>query len=306
MVIILLQMFALIGIGLAWAYWRPGGGDPEATRKVLAGAVYNLFLPALVLRVIWHAPIGIDSFKIIAAASAGIVACVVVAMLVCRLFRTPATVAGAIVLAASWPNATYVGLPVLEQTFGPHVTHIAIQYDLFAGTPLLLTLGTLIGVYYSQGGKWQNPLSALLRVPPLWAALAAVALNLVGAPTPVWLDGALRLMSNAVVPLMLLAVGMAMARGLGELKHLPMALPAAAIKLFLMPLVAWAIAVAVGFVGDYRVAVVLEGAMPTMVLGMVIADRHGLDTRVYAAAVTITTLLSFLTLPLWFGWASAL
>jgi malate permease and related proteins len=302
MLVTLLKMFALIGIGLLWAYMRLGGGDAEHTRKVLVGAVYNLFLPALVVRVIWHAPIGVDSLKIIATASSGIIACVIVSMLLVRLFRAPAGVAGAMVLAASWPNATYVGLPVLQDSIGSHVTHIAIQYDLFSGTPLLLTLGTFIGVYYGKSGRWENPLPALLRVPPLWAALVAVLLNMVEMPAPEWLTGALKLMGDAVVPLMLLAVGMAMARGLGELKHLPLVLPVAAIKLLLMPLVAWGLALAVGFDGDYRAAVVLEGAMPTMVLGMVIADRYGLDTRVYAAAVTMTTLLSFVTLPLWFQW----
>jgi hypothetical protein len=46
---------------------------------------------------------------------------------------------------------------------------------------------------------------------------------------------------------------------------------------------------------------VIEAAMPSMVLGLVFCDRYGLDTALYAAAVTLTTLLSLLTLPLWSG-----
>jgi predicted permease len=49
-------------------------------------------------------------------------------------------------------------------------------------------------------------------------------------------------------------------------------------------------------------AVVMEAAMPSMVLGIVICDRFELDASLYAAAVTLTTALSLLTLPLWFGW----
>jgi len=36
------------------------------------------------------------------------------------------------------------------------------------------------------------------------------------------------------------------------------------------------------------------------VLGMVICDRYDLDTPLYAAAVTLSTLLSLVTLPVWF------
>ncbi|NIQ12640.1 MAG: AEC family transporter, partial [Gammaproteobacteria bacterium] len=42
--------------------------------------------------------------------------------------------------------------------------------------------------------------------------------------------------------------------------------------------------------------------MPSMVIGIVICDHYKLDTGIYAAAVTVTTLLSLISLPLWFNW----
>jgi predicted permease len=45
----------------------------------------------------------------------------------------------------------------------------------------------------------------------------------------------------------------------------------------------------------------MEAAMPSMVIGIVLCDRYGLDTGLYAAAVTLTTLLSLFTLPVWSG-----
>ena len=39
-----------------------------------------------------------------------------------------------------------------------------------------------------------------------------------------------------------------------------------------------------------------------MALGVVLCDRYGLNTGIYAAAVTATTLLSLITLPMWHGW----
>ena len=40
--------------------------------------------------------------------------------------------------------------------------------------------------------------------------------------------------------------------------------------------------------------------MPSMVLGLVICDRFGLDTRLYAEIVVISTAAAAITLPLWF------
>jgi hypothetical protein len=69
--------------------------------------------------------------------------------------------------------------------------------------------------------------------------------------------------------------------------------------------VAWGLASVLGLHGELRTAVVLEAAMPCMVLGVVLCDRYGLDTSLYATTVTLSTALSFFTLPLWFHWVQS-
>jgi hypothetical protein len=71
------------------------------------------------------------------------------------------------------------------------------------------------------------------------------------------------------------------------------------IQLVFMPLVVWGACIGVGMPANLLAPAILEGAMPTMVLGLVICDRFKLDTSLYAEAVTVTTVLSLLTLPLW-------
>jgi malate permease and related proteins len=298
----LLQMFGLLGIGLLWSWWNPARVDTDSGRRVLSDAVYYLFLPALVLQVLWRAPLGLDSLKISVSATSGVLTALLASLLVCRTCRVPRPVTGAILLAASWPNATYLGLPVLEQTFGPWARGVAIQYDLFACTPLLLTVGIWIASRFGDRGQTPQPLWNLLRVPPLWAALLAVAFNLAGVALPGWLDGFLGLLAAAVVPLMLISGGMALRQGFSQWRRLPLVLPVVVIQLLVMPLFVWGATAGVGLTGDMRSAVVLEAAMPTMALGVVLCDRYGLNTGVYAAALTVTTLLSLLTLPLWFQW----
>ncbi len=296
----LFQMFAVIGLGLAWATVGPGRAGAAALRHGISDLVYRLLLPALVLVVLWRTPVGWDSLRIAASAAGGIFLGLALAAACCRASAAAPPLAGALLLASAWPNATYLGLPVLEGLYGPWGRGIAIQYDLFACTPLLLTLG--IAIAARMGGvAAQHPVRALLRVPPLWAAGAGLALQGLGVPPGEGLAGLLELLAAPVVPLMLLVVGMALAEGLAQWRRLPYAIPVIGIQLLAMPLGVWGLTMLLGLEGRTAQAVVLEAAMPTMALGVVICDRYGLNTGVYAAAMTASTLLSPLTLSLWLG-----
>jgi len=299
---VLTHMAALIACGVAWRFARPGGVDAEATRRALTAVVYYLLLPALVLQVLWRAPLGLDTARIAAAAGVGVLACMLASYLICRGCNMPRAVTGAGILAAAFPNATYLGLPVLEATFGPWARSVAIQYDLFACTPLLLTVGILVAEAHGTRVRSESPLIGLLRVPPLWAAIIAVALNAFAVPTNAWLDGMLSLLGSGVVPLMLIALGLSLRWDAWHYTNLKAMAPVLLVQLLLMPVIVWAVAHLIGLEGRTLNAVVLEGAMPSMVLGVVISDRFGLDTSLYAATVTTSTLLSLATLPLWFHW----
>jgi len=74
------------------------------------------------------------------------------------------------------------------------------------------------------------------------------------------------------------------------------------LSLFIVPALVLLVTSMAGLSGDLQTAVVMEAAMPSMVLGLVLCDRFNLDVSLYAAAVTVTTALSMLTLPLWYGW----
>jgi predicted permease len=300
---VLLQAAILIICGALWRKLRPGDLDPDNVRRAVGDLVYYLLLPALVLSVLWRAPLGLDSLRIAGVAASGVLMGLAVAGLWCRLCSAPRYQAGALILAAGFPNATYLGLPILEATLGPTGRSIAIQYDLFACTPLLLTVGVLLAQQYGQQSAQQGGIArilpALLKVPPLWAALLAIIFNLSGTPFPDWLAPTLQSLGAAVIPLMLFALGLGLSWDPQAARQLPIATPALVIQLLLMPLLAWGLADLTGLEGDKLTGVVLEAAMPSMVIGLVLCDRFGLDTRLYAVTVTLGTALSLVTLPFW-------
>jgi len=296
----LIHMIGLIACGIAWQLLRPGAIENNISRKVLTDFVYFLFLPALVLIVLWQAPLGIDSLRISFIAASNIVVWLLVSWLIYRFLHTSKQISGALILASAFPNVTYLGLPVLEKTLGEWARSVAIQYDLFACTPLLLTAGILIARAHGEAKTLENPLITLARIPALWAAMIAINLNIFQVGIPGWLHSWLDSMASAVTPLMLIALGMSLQIKSLKWRMLPVLMPVLVIQLVMTPLLALLLAQWSGLEGEYLVAVVLEAAMPSMVLGIVICDQFRLDTGIYASAVTLSTALSVVTLPVWF------
>jgi predicted permease len=304
---VMTQMGALVLCGVAWSRIRPGGLGAEETRRVLTTLVYHLLLPALVLKVLWASPLGMVSVQIAGVAAVTVLAGLALTALACRICKPGRAAIGAMMLAAAWPNAVYLGLPILDRLFGEQGRAVAIQYDLFGALPLLLTVGILIARHYgNRGGLETGPLRGLFAVPSIWAAMLAVTLNLAGVPMPTWLDEWLGFLGHSVTPLMLFSLGLALVFDRFRRRDIPALATVTVIQLVLAPLIALGLVVALGMQGIPAMGAVLEAAMPAMVLGLVFSDRFGLDTGLYAAAVTLTTAVSLVTLPMWFAWLQTL
>ncbi len=299
---VFIQTAILILLGVLWRRFAPQGLDADTLRRSLTTLVYILLLPALVVVVLWRANLSLDSVRVAVLAALGVLSGMALSWFWFRRGSSAPAAIGAMVLASGFPNATYMGLPVLESALGPWARSVAVQYDLFACTPLLLSVGVMTAAHYGGVKVKGHPVLTLLRVPPLWAAVAGLALNLAGVPLPKVAGGLLDMLAGGVVPLMLFSLGLGLRWMAGGWSHLHQVLPVVAIRLFITPLLVWGASSLLGMRGPVQTAVVLEAAMPSMVLGIVLCDRYKLDTSLYAMAVTLTTAVSLFTLPLWLSW----
>ncbi len=303
MTAILGQMSVLLLLGAIWGMVEPAGLSAKQTRLVLTQLVYYLLLPALVLSTLWKIQIGSQSLKIAFICGSGILVSGGSIWLLLRCFNISSAQTGALILAVS-PNVTYLGLPILEKTYGSELGRsIVMQFDLFGFEPWVFTLGILVAQYYGEKSTHHPPLwQSFCKIPPIWAAIIAVTCNLNQLPMPEWLNAILAILIPAVVPLMLLSLGMGLQWRRMRWHSLPKIFPVLLIKLGLMPAFALLFALQLGMHGAFLSASVLEMAMPSMMFGIVLCDRYHLDSVLYAMTVTLTTLLSSLTIPLWYNY----
>lgn len=300
----LIQMSLLIACGTFWKSQAPKHISALAHRKALTDLVFYILLPALVLDIIWRTPLDSSSLHISFLATTGILVGMVTMWLVLRYLKVGSKQTGALLLAAAFPNGTYLGLPVLEQVLGSQSRASVLQYDLFACTPILLSIGILIAQHYSQSKAEVHPLRELVKIPPLWAVLIGIILSLGHVPQPEIIHATLSLLAQGVVPLMLIVLGMSIRWGSLHLRFMRLLLPVTAISLILVPICVFMMGRFIGISDDLNILTTLVAGMPTMVFGIVICERYHLDSELYAAVVTLTTICSLVTLPLWFNYLS--
>jgi predicted permease len=304
---VLIQMGLLIGCGIAWRWLRPGGIEADTLRQAITSLVYYLLLPAMVLSVLTRATLGVESLRIALFGAGTILFGMVLTPLLCRARSMEPARRGAALLAMAFSNVTFLGLPLLEQAFGAWTRALVLQIDFFASSPLLYTLGVLASRRYGREAPGPVSRRVIDRVnPPLLAALVAVLLNLSGLNWPDWLERSLNLLAQAVIPLMLIALGLGL-RGHFEGDHYRSTLLQVLLgRLLLVPLFGVGWGLTLDFSGDTLTALVLESAMPCMAMGIVFCDRYRLDTAFYAMVTTLSTVLAWLTLPFWREWGDGL
>ncbi|SEM92393.1 hypothetical protein SAMN05216227_1004135 [Pseudorhodobacter antarcticus] len=185
-------------------------------------------------------------------------------------------------------NTGNLGLPLALFAFGQTGLGYAVVIFAVAGI-----WGFTFGVWLvSQGG---SPLRVLKE--PLVAGTLLGALFLwQGWQTPGWLTNALELLGQMAIPLMLITLGVAVARlapgRLGQAMWLSV----------LRVVVCVAVGVGVGHVfalDPVAIAVlVLQVSTPVAVTTYMLAGKYGADADAVAGMVIVSTVLSIITLPL--------
>jgi predicted permease len=290
-----LALIALLGVLL-----RQLIPSMEDNRRAMNQMVLYVFLPALVFHSIMGAPIDRLFYEIPLVAASGVFVCLAVGFLVFRFLPIPGPTKGAMILAAAFGNVTYFGLPVLLGTFigeAAEVTEVAVLYEVTKSS-LNLTIGAMIAIAHGTDEAITFRKTALeaLKLPPVWALAVAIAWKSSGLTCPAFVLHATALLATTVTGIMMLSLGMALK--FKPTRLMGLALPVAAIKLLLSPLVVALAVVPFGVTGIYRDAAILEGAMPSQLLSFIIAGRFKLDEETMAFVIMADTVLAFVTLPL--------
>lgn len=185
-------------------------------------------------------------------------------------------------------NTGNIGLPIALFAFGD--TGLGLAVVVFA---VMAVMSFTIGIWMVAGGG--SPLR-VLKEPLVGATLLGGLFLWQGWTTPDWITNTLELTGQMAIPLMLITLGVAVAR-----LH-PKGLAKAAVLSVLKVVVSTAVGWGVGrFFGLDEVAfavLVLQVATPVAVTSYLIAEKYRADAESVAGFVVVSTLISVVAIPL--------
>jgi malonate transporter and related proteins len=223
-----------------------------------------------------------------------------------RVLRRDCPVASSIMQGAGRFN-TFIALAVAEALYGVAGLQIAVLAAALLVPVVNLSVVSLFAVMLPQPGK--RPvlvaLKGLALNPLILSILAGIAANLMGFGEVPVLHDSLSILGAAALPIMLLCVGANLKlRGLSA-DALPI-LASGLGKLVLFPAVVAGLALAIGLDPMQAQIALIYGALPTGVAAYTLARQLGGDAPLMASMITVQTLVSFATLPVWIALGEAL
>jgi predicted permease len=185
-------------------------------------------------------------------------------------------------------NCGNMGLPLAVLAFGD------------AGFPAMVALFSISNLLQFTLGQWimdhRARFGALLRSPIVLATLLGFAFAVLHPPLPDWLGTAIRLVGDALVPMMLLSLGVRLADvgwsdwRLGVIGGI--VCPVTGLVM------AWVLAPLLGLDDMHRGLLILFGCLPPAVLNFMVAEQFRQEPQKVASIVLIGNLMSLLFVPL--------
>ncbi|HSQ80957.1 MAG TPA: AEC family transporter [Casimicrobiaceae bacterium] len=277
---IILPVFSIIAFG--WAYaWRVKPDMSMVNRISM-----NVLAPALVFSALASKDFDVGANKMLMVGSIGVV--LGSGLLAWPFARLLDTSARTFVPPMMFNNCGNMGLPLAVLAYG--AAGFSPMVALFTISNLLqFTVGAWIIDHHARFGS-------LLRNPMVISTVLGFAFALTHPPMPEWLNVAIKLVGDALIPMMLLSLGVRLYEAnladwhLGLIGGIVCPLTGIAMAALLSPVL--------GLTHTQQGLLIIFGSLPPAVLNFMVAEQFGQEPAKVASIVLIGNLLAVLFVPL--------
>jgi len=292
-------LFLLVLLGYVLARW---GRWPKAVADALTRFVFSVAIPALLFRMmsgVSRLP-PVDA-RLLIAFFGGCVAVFVLGRLIAqRMFALDGVAQSVFALGGIFSNNVLLGVPLAQVTLG-EASLPAVSLVLVFNSLLLWTLVT-VSVEWARhrAMSWPGYLQAakaVLRNPVVASILLGTLWGFSGVSFPGFVDETLALISQAAVPLSLIALGMGLAEyGIREGWRVSAVITA--LKLAVQPAIVWLLARALALPPLETQSIVLLAALPVGANVYLMSRQFDTLGGPIAASLVMSTVLAAISTPL--------
>ncbi|MCX8026720.1 MAG: AEC family transporter [Thermodesulfovibrionales bacterium] len=277
-------------------------GKTDNISEGIHAVVFNVMLPALCIKTFSTTKLDHSLIFEVVSAWLIILGTLLVGFVVLRVFRLfyspPSQDIGVMLAITSFGNVLFLGAPVLTGLYGSEAFRHAVVFDFFATTIILWTVGAFIACNYGERKEFnlKSSIKNIALLPPLWGIVIGVVINLSGFQLDKPVLKGLTMLGDTVTPLMIFSIGLSLK--IPTLKYSLILIPFLVVKLILSPLLAFYVTGLFPLNEIARKSIIMESAMPVIVLFAVVAAKFKLNETLTSLAITLSTAISFITLPI--------
>ncbi|MEO8537169.1 MAG: AEC family transporter [Betaproteobacteria bacterium] len=290
-------LFLLVFVGYVLAQ----SGWPRAASDALTRFVFTVAVPTLLFRLMsdFSRLPRVDPRLLIAFFGGCLVVYIAGRIAAATLFRMDGVGQSVFAMGGIFSNNVLLGIPIAKATLGdaslPAVSLVLVFNSLVLWTLVTVSVEwaqqrdlSLRGVARTARGVLTNPVVASI--------LAGTAFGFAGVPLPGVVDETLLMVSQAAIPLSLIALGMGLAE-FGVRSEWRESAAIATFKLVAQPLAVYALARLLRLAPLETSAVVMLSALPVGANVYLMSRQFGVLSGAIASAIVITTAVGAVSMP---------
>lgn len=268
------------------------GRTREVDGRSLSRASLYIFSPALIFTSAYRSKLGSEFVTLTVFAVVITLLMGIIVLALVKLFRYDRLTASGFALSVLFLNSGNYGLPLMLFAFGEEGLARAVIF--FTATSVIIHT---LAVFIAARGKAhaRDALLNVFKLPLFYAVILGLVFNQACVVVPEMLMKAIQLTGDAAVPVMLIILGLELARTKINSDHSVIAVATFA-KLIIMPIVAFALARVMGLTGLMLAVCVMQSSMPTAVFASILAVEFDARPDLVAGTVFFSTVGSVLTL----------
>ncbi len=283
----------------------------EGDISVLRKFVVKVTVPFIIFRNLYHADIN-EMGQLIPAAAAFFTVSILftAAVLLIRKFTSSQKeISNSFCIGSFMGNYGYLGWGVLFYFYGESGFTRAVFFTVFFW-PVFLLLGFVMVVILSARKLDKESKTAVLSalrsnaVVPLVAVFIALVMNFQNISLAPWLSKSIESFASITIPAILFTVGLSFSIIIKK-AHIRAVATGAVLRLFLGMVFGISAMLLTSLLFDIDIVtkkvILLESVMPSAAISPFFADFIDSDKEAVSGVVTFSTLISLITLPLWYS-----
>jgi len=291
-------LFLLVALGYALSRF----GWPRTASDALTRFVFVVAVPTLLFRLMsdFSRLPRVDARLLLAFFGGCLVVYALGRVVGALIFRMDGVAQSVFAMGGIFSNNVLLGIPIARATLGdasmPAVTLVLVFNSLILWTLVSVSVEWARNRDLSPVGLARTA-KGVIRNPVVASIIAGTAFGFLDVPLPAFVDRTLAMVSDAAVPLSLIALGMGLAE-FGIRAGWRESFAIAGLKLILQPAAVYALAIALALPPLETAAVVMLAALPGGANVYLMSREFGVLSGAVASSIVLTTALAALTTPL--------